>query len=203
MSYQHMFYGLDLARLQSTFGCRDEVFLEEVLEKQAEELADVDEFVGGDLDELEMPTAENALREIFAGSIGDYTNAAPMFGYVLKILCTHLGQPIGTDVACVRDHPFKSQLVAAGPPIPIPYDKTDFPEIGYLSLTEIPAEIARLDQAPHRAKRSFFLTLLNRLSGGIIGRQMSDEDVIQDMQAYRETLQEALTKRLSIVSFRH
>lgn len=126
-----------------------------------------------------------------------------MYGYVLKIICEHIGRPIGQDVAAVRDHPYKSQLETSGPPIPIPYTRADFPEIGYLSLADIPAEIQRIDAAPRKAKKSLLLTLLSLVSGGVVGRQMSDAETAEDMDAYRATLQEAVEKKVSVVSFRH
>lgn len=203
MGYQHAFYGIDLARLQALFGCRDQAVEEELLTKQAEELASINALFEQEPGSDEMPTAENAVREILSGEVGEYTHAAAVFGYVLKVLCEHFGQPLGADVACVRDQPFSSQLVASGPPLPIPYDRSDFPEIGFLAVADIPAELARLDRAPRRAKRSFVVSLIHWLSGGVIGRQMSDEETIEDMDAYRATLQESLERRLSLVSFRH
>jgi hypothetical protein len=118
-------------------------------------------------------------------------------------LCEHLGEMIGGDVAAVRDHPYKSKLVASGPPIPIPYDQGDFPEIGFLALADIPAEIQRIDAAPRRAKKSIVMWGLRLVSGGMVGREMNDEEVGEDMAAYREVLQQALDRGLSIVSFRH
>ena len=94
-------------------------------------------------------------------------------------------------------------MVASGPPIPIPYDTSDFPEIGFLALADIPEEIQRIDLAPKRATRSLALTLLAKLTGGLIGRQMSDQEAAADMEDYRATLQDALDKGLSIVSFRY
>jgi hypothetical protein len=202
MSYQHMFYGVDLGRLKKLYGSGDKAFAEELLKAQAESLADNDGFFEDGISGGNYPNSETAVREIIAGK-PKQNDAAAMYGYVLKIICEHIGQPIGEDVAAIRDHPYKSQLVASGPPIPIPYDLADFPEIGYLSLADIPAEMKRIDSAPKKAKKSLLLTLLSAISGGVIGRQMDDDDVVEDMNAYRATLQEALDKKVSIVSFRH
>lgn len=205
MSYQHMFYGVDMNRLKSIFGSGDEKLVAEVLQAQAEELAGNDSFfeVEDQTEAEQFPNSETALREIVAGKVRQDIEMAGMYGYVLKILCEHIGSPIGADVAAVRDHPYDSQLVASGPPIPIPYDRSDFSEIGFLALADIPAEIARIDAAPKRAKRSLLKSVLSSLSGGMVGRQMSAEDAAEDMAAYRETLTEAMDKGLSIVSFRH
>jgi hypothetical protein len=201
MGYQHMFYGLDLDRLRSIYGSKEEGFVAEILQAKGNDLAGNDQFFE-DYGE-DFPTSEQALREIVAGSIPQRQGAEAMYGYVLKIICEHFGRMIGEDVACVRDHPFKSQLVANGPPIPIPIDRADFPEIGHIALEDIPEEIKRLDAAPQRAKRSIKMAILRKLTGGVIGREMSDDDVAEDMAAYRATLEEARKKKLSIVSFRH
>ena len=103
----------------------------------------------------------------------------------------------------VADHPYASLLVESGPPIPIPYDKSDFPEIGFLSLAQIPNEIKRIDAAPRRPKRNLILSMLCLLTGGRAGRQMGKAEVAEDMAAYRKTLAEALDKNMAIVSFRH
>jgi hypothetical protein len=201
MSYQHMFYGLDLGRLQSIYGSGDEAFVAEVLQAKGGDLADNDEFFRDYVDDF--PTSETALREIVAGSIPKRDGTDALYGYVLRILCEHLGQSIGEDVAKVSEHPYKSRLVANGPPVPIPINPADFPEIGHLPLSEIPNEIKLLDATPRRARRSIKLAILRRLTGGIIGRQMSDDDLAEDMDAYRATLEEAQHKGVSIVSFRH
>jgi hypothetical protein len=200
-----MFYGLDLGKLQRLHGSNDEQFAAELLRTRTNDLQSNDEFFADmhDEDAGEEPLkSETALREILAGK-ANRSGAAAMYGYVLKIMCEHLGQSIGEDVAAVRDHPYRSQLVSSGPPIPMTYDGADFPEIGYLALADIPAEIQRIDAAPRKARKSLVLSLFSLFSGGMVGRQMSDDDVAEDMAAYRATLQEALDKKLSIVSFRH
>lgn len=202
MSYQHMFFGVDLDRVKNLYGSGNDAFAADLLNAQAEALENNDGFFEDSIEDGDFPNSETALRDILSGK-ANREGAAAMYGYVLKIICEHIGQPIGEDVAAVRDHPYKSQLVASGPPIPIAYDVSDFPEIGFLSLVDIPAEIKRIDSAPKKAKKSLFLTLLSSITGGVIGRQMSNEEAVEDMNAYRATLQEALDKKVSIVSFRH
>ncbi|MFM9966143.1 MAG: hypothetical protein ACKV2Q_33615 [Planctomycetaceae bacterium] len=204
MSYSHMFYGVDLTRLKAVYGSKDERLIADVLKERAEELQNNDGFFEDELEAGTIPNSEAALREIVAGTIRKYEGAEPLFGYVLKILCEHIGEFIGGgEVAAIRDHSYKSQLLASGVPIPIPYTGQNFPEIGFLASHEIPAELQRIDRAPPKAKRSFKMTLLSWLTRGLIGRQMSDAEAVEDMQAYRATLQAALDKGLSVVSFRH
>lgn len=200
MSYQHMFYGLDLDRLRSIYGSKDEAFVAEILKARAEDFSGEDE--DSEDEDGDFPTYQDALREIVAGSIRKRPGAEHVYGYVLKIICEHLGQWVGENVACVSDHPYRSQLVANGPPVHIPYNPADFPEIGHLPLSEIPGELRRLDAAPARAKRSLKMAILSKLLPGIF-RPMSDDDLAEDMAAYRATLEEARDKGLALVSFRH
>lgn len=202
MGYQHMFYGLDLQRLRSVFGSKDGAFIEEVLRAQADELENNDAFFEDRIAEGSFPNSEVALRKIVEGT-PEGNGAEAMYAYVLKILCEHLGVSLGADVYAIRDHPYDSKLAASGPPIPIPFDTSDFPEVGFLSIDEIPAEIARIDAAPKRASRSLKLSILSFLSRGLLGSQMSDEEAVEDMAHYREVLEEALSKNLAIVAFRH
>ncbi len=216
MGYQHMFYGLDLDRLNAVYGSGDEKLLAEVLQAHREDLEGNDGFFEDEIESGDCLNSETALRNIFAGKMeasGKDTpyGVAAVYGYVFKILCEHVGTSIGDDVAAVRDHPYQSKLVASGPPIPIPYDRQGAPQIGYLTLQEIPDEIKRIDAAPKRAIRTFQSVIVWPLLGWMISflmkgfrfRQMDDAATVRDMNAYRNTLQEALDKRLAVVSFRH
>lgn len=214
MGYSHMFYGLDLDRLRSIHGSGDEEFVAEFLRKRAEGSEDNDHSFEDEMEEEDEsedgagPSVETAIREIVAGAYGQYEHAESEYGYLLEAICEHLGEPIGGDVYAVRDHSYKSKLVASGPPIPIPYDKADFPEIGYLALADIPDEIKRIDAAPKRAGRTpvrlaILRFIVRRLTGWDICRPMDVEEAVEDMDAYRETLKEAIEKGLSVVSFRY
>lgn len=202
MGYSQTFFCVDLDRLRALHGSGDEALLEEIIASKGEALEDNDAFFEDEIEEGDCPDSVTALRDILSAKTRP-EGAEGVYAYTLGILCDHLGQVIGDEVYAVRDHPYRSQLVRSGPPIPIPYDRADFPEIGHLALADIPAEIARIDKAPPKAKTSLLLTILSSLSGGMIGKQMNDEEAVEDMAAYRATLQEALDKRLSVVSFRY
>jgi hypothetical protein len=204
MSYGHMFYGVDLDRLKAIYGSRDEKLIAELLKAQAKGIKDNDEWFEDEIRDEGFPTTKQALREIVLGTFGTYEGGEAMYGYALKIICEHIGHRVGADdVAEVAAHPYESQLVISGPPIPIPYDNSDFPEIGFLSLAQIPDEINRIDTAPKKARRSLSLGIVSVLTGGRVGRQMTREEVADDMAAYRRTLTEASDKKLAVVSFRH
>jgi hypothetical protein len=117
-----------------------------------------------------------------------------MYAYVLKIICEHIGKRIPSNVVCVYDHNYSSLLVASGSPIPLP-NPYDFPLIGFLSLSDIPKEIKRIDNPLTTAKPPLRQRLM---------RSQSDQGAIaEDMAEYREVLSKALKKGVSIVSFRH
>lgn len=198
-----MFYGVDLDRLKAIYGSKDDKLLTELLKVRAQDIKDNDEWFEDEIKDEGFPTTKQALRELIAGSFGNHEGGKAMFGYALKILCEHIGQRIGADdVADVSVHPYASQLVASGPPVPIPHDK-DGPEIGFLSLAQIPEEINRIDAAPKKARRSLFLTIVSVFTGGRVGRQMTNEEAAADIAAYRRALTEALDKKLAVVSFRY
>lgn len=210
MSYQHMFYGVDLDRLKAIYGSNNQTLLNEILQAKAEDLEGNDDFFDYAIEDGTSPNSETALRAIFAGE-SQPCEEPSLHGYVFKFLCEHVGTRFGEDVAEIQEHPYKSLLVASGPPIPIPYDRSSAPQIGHLSLQQIPDEIKRIDAAPRKAKRSFQSTVVLPILGWFVSlflkgfkfRQFDDESTVEDMNAYRNTLQEALDKGMSIVSFRH
>lgn len=65
MSYQHMFYGVDINRLKKLYGSSDEAFAADLLIAQAEAIANNDGFFE-DYDG-DIPSSETALRDILAG----------------------------------------------------------------------------------------------------------------------------------------
>ena len=124
MSYCHMFYAVDLKKLRSIAGSKD---------------PDLVEQIAGKADELDEEESD-ALTRIIMGDCEKDEDTEYLYGYALKAICEQIGEPVGGDVAAVRDHPYKSKLIANGPPIDIPYSGTDFPEIGYLSHAELAQE---------------------------------------------------------------
>lgn len=188
MSYSHMFYAVDLQRLRSIPGSKDDSLFNDILAN------------GDSLDDED----QDALKHIIAGECDNEPGTEYHYGYALKAICEHIGQMVGAEeVAAVRDHPYKSKLVANGPPIGIPYTQSDFPEIGYLAHSELEAELTLATKTKPKAKRTLLGFILRKISGGIVGREMSTEEVAEDMQAYANTLQECISRKCSLVSFRH
>jgi hypothetical protein len=188
MGYSHMFYAVDLPRLRSTFGSKDlELF--EAVAKSSESLTE---------EETE------ALREIIRGECRNEPGTEHLYGYALKAICGYLGEMLLVgDVAAVRDHPYRSKLVANGSPVAIPYTDGDFPEIGYLSSDDLAEEHRLATETEAEAKRSLGGFLLRKMTGGIAGREPNAEEVAEDMQEYAETLKECMNRKAALVSFRH
>jgi hypothetical protein len=212
MGSAHLFFRLDLERLRGLFGSSQDKFAREVLKKQAEDVEDNDLCFEDEINAGTCPDTKTALHEILAGK-PTQPRRTSMYGYTLKIICEHIGKQFGEEVGSVRDHPYESQLVRSGPPVPIPYDPGDFPQIGFLALADIQAEIDRLDAAPRilpppqpvsndasLAEMMAALKRTEKLSRAVFG---TNENLALDMDAYRKTLQEALKKRVDIVSFKH
>lgn len=181
MSYQHTFYAIDVDKLVGFYGTADDSLLETVISAKREELDDNDEFFEDEIDGGGCPGSAQALGELLILGAPSSKEHPAMYGYVLGILCDHLGEYLEEEIVCVGDHPYESRLTTSGPPLPIPYDKGDFPEIGYLASAEIPAEIERIDAAPG----------------------VDDEELAEDISNYRALLVTAQSKGLGIVSLRH
>src|SRR4029079_4918799 len=92
------------------------------------------------------PTQEEALRQIIAGKIKGPDWAGFQYGYVLELLCEHLGQILPNDdvIAFISDLEIPTALHESGPPIPIPTPR-DFPSIGYLTAGQVREEYERLN----------------------------------------------------------
>ena len=203
MSYAHMFYGVDVGRLRNLAGSHDETFLADFLADPPED------FEHASCCDL---TAEDALRRIVSGeSAGDGVEHAATYGYVLKAVCERLtgGELLNGEVACVRDLPLDLLLPGSGPPVPIPVD-SDFPEIGFLTAEQVPEELERLSAKPGRPKKPplrarFALWLLQKRLGVRLNslRTPSPGELEEEIAEYRSALEEARSKGLGVVSFRH
>ncbi|MEM6855646.1 MAG: hypothetical protein AAF593_14660 [Planctomycetota bacterium] len=200
MSYSHTFYAIDLERLRGLWGSDDQGFAGAFAEAMAEEIEDNDLFFEDAIDEDRCPDTKAALLHILAGDIPKPRGHEAMYGYTLGMLFDHLGTLIEcNDVYRVQSHPFASLLLRSGPPLPIPVDKGDFPEIGFVAKSDLDREINALDAAPRRAPRSIW----SKLTGGLVGGDMAEDELAEDMAAYREALAFCRERGQSLVSIRH
>jgi|GEM_PF-4530092 len=182
-----MFYGVDLDRLRSIPGSKDLKIFDAVNAHKSNRLDD---------------EHQDALKRIINGDVK--TEPKPyVYGYTLKAICECIGELIGCDVPAIRDHPYKSKLVANGPPIEIPVDKTNFPEIGYLAKSDLEGELRLVTTTKPKAKRTLVGLVLRKATGGAFGHEPDAEEIAEEMAEYAETLQKCIDKGLSVVSFRH
>ncbi len=221
MSHAHVFFRVDLQRLRALFGSQDDALARQILKKRADDIENIDLIFEDPIRDGSCPDAATALREILAGAPSQPRQPS-LYGCVLEILCEHIGRSCDDEVAVVRDHPYESQLVRSGPPIPIPYDPECFPQIGFLDLADIPAEIQRLEAAPRTkvpaaapailrpedfptkkdydvARRRALQQKLEKTSW-ILG---NDDALQRDMDCYHAILRDAVKKRSDLISFRH
>ena len=191
-----MFYSVDIAKLQSIFGSNDHTLLQAVLDENADDLDDNDGFFEGDGLAIDSRTA---MRNIFAGNVPtNDPSVAAMYGYVLKILCDHIGEFAGGDIYSTQILPMDSKLMSNGPPIPIPVDPGDFPEIGFLTAEGIVAEHdAALNALPADAP-GFFANMREYTH-----HELDEEELAEEIEAYQEILGELVNDGKGVVAFRH
>ncbi len=182
-----MFYAVDLDQLRQVAGSNDRELYDQIVAAA---------------DSLDKPERK-ALKQIIQGKCRHTPGDEYLYGYALKAICEHIGEMVGVDVGAVRDHPYKSQLIANGSPIDIPINTQDFPEIGYLAVDQLPREYYFATKTKPKGKWTLLGFLLRKLTSDMIGHEPSAEDIAEDMQAYAEALQECMDKNRSLVSFRH
>lgn len=196
MSYSVMFYAVDVPKLQAVYGSNDERLLKQVLKARSEDLDENDEFFEDYEVEVDSRTA---LRRIFSGEApqGDRSVAA-MYGYVLKILCEHLGQFVGGDLYSTRILPIESKLMENGPPIPIPVDPGDFPEIGHLTKEGILAEREAAAHPLPASSPHFFDNMKQHTH-----HALDADELLEEVETYWQVLDDLARRGLGTVAFRH
>jgi hypothetical protein len=144
MGYGTNAYAVDVDRLRSAFGCGDQELLREIETKHAKSFRRRDETFEDKVRDG-APTQGEALRQIIAGEIKGPDWAGFQYGYVLELLCEHLGRALDSDdlIAFISDLEIPTALNESGPPIPIPTPR-DFPSIGYLTAEQVREEYEHL-----------------------------------------------------------
>ncbi len=207
MGYSHTFYSVDIRQLKSLNGSNDKTLLNNVLSSQSNAIRENDAFFEDDIESGDVPDTATAIGEIIADDIREVDDGA-LYGYALKIICQHLGEPINVaEVADVADHPYESFLRKCGSPIWIP-DVSSFPEVGYLMFEAIEVELsvarkAKEQEPGNSAEDMTYGDALNLLSMYMKPGAVYDEDIRADVEAYIETLEAAQKLGKGIVSFRH
>ena len=200
-----MFYGVDLPRLRAAVGSGDDDLYGAVLAR----VEDPDGWRFSDRSPRDL------LRRLIDGdAAGDGPKYAADYGYLLKDLCEHLGGGqaafLDGECACVADLPYDLRLPDSGPPVEIPYDDIDFPEIGYLEPGELDAELDALDAPPGRPKkppwrlRVFAWVFKKRTGVTLRSLHVPDADeAAEEVEEYRLALNDAKARGTGLISFRH
>ena len=90
------------------------------------------------------------------------------------------------------------QSIFGNPPIPIPDDPGDFPEIGYLTREGI--ELERQAAAkPLPASSPHFFDNMKQFTH----HELDADELMEDIEAYREVLDELASRGTGTVAFRH
>lgn len=196
MSYSVMFYSVDIPKLQAIFGSNDDQLLQAVLDAQGDDLDDNDEF----FEDYELDIdSRTIMRNIFAGNVPtDDTSVAAMYGYVLKILCEHIGEFVGGDIYSTQILPMDSKLMSNGPPIPIPNDPSDFPEIGFLTAEGVVAKHDAAQNSLSPDDTGFFDNMRK-----FTHHELDAEELTEEIEAYQEVLKELAERGAGTVAFRH
>lgn len=180
MGYGTQLYGVDLAKLRDFYGSKNEATLAAIFESMAEQIADINDRFEDRIDDFDddWPMTEDVLAEICAGNC-IFDNAAPVYGYVLEILCRYFGEDIlDDDLGPLKMHPYKSALLEDKVPIPIPTSH-DFPGIGFIDPVDVSKELALVESTA----------------------KPDDEMLAEDTEIYRRALIRARDAGQSIVAF--
>jgi hypothetical protein len=184
MGYSVMFYSLDLPKLKAYFSSKDKAFFNLLLEKYTDDIEGHDESYADEIEEDGWPTMKDALKQILSGKLKVVEDAEFTYGYALKIICEEIGELMAIDglgVSDVRRVPFATAMMDNGPPIPIPPDTGDFPQVGHLSEEEVVRELAAFASVA----------------------EVADPYLNCEITGFRQILQDAAKAGKAVVAFRH
>jgi hypothetical protein len=208
LSYSLMPYYVDLQVLRAAVGGKDEALLAALAAARPElfaEEADPDE------DEVALGTA---VRHLVMGD-PPAGGSAHQYGYALKELCEHLGEPAESDCweairwDVIAATGMDEILTRTGPPVPLP-PNDDFPRIGHLSAEEARTQAARFDAGPvqtlapsgRKSRRGFREWLLDRLLRGLTRRDpLTADDLRELLDEYAGWLRKAAAEGKGLVFF--
>jgi hypothetical protein len=180
MGYRTLSYGVDIDRLRSAFGSRDEAMLGEIEREFADQFRDNDRWFSDEIGRG-APSLREALAQIARGEITGGEATGFQYGYALELLCKRLGHELDNDdlIEFVDDLEIPTGLLSSGPPLPIP-PPLDFPAIGFLTADQVRDEYARLE-----------------------GLDLShdDKDIEAAREEFRSYLRQASERGLGIVTF--
>ena len=180
MGYGTLVYGVDIARLRSTYGSQDQTLLKEMEREYADDLRQNDERFRDEIRRGAPPLRE-ALAQIVRGKITGKQGTEFQYGYAVELLCKHLGRPLENEdlIEFVDDLEIPTGVLSSGPPLPIP-PPLDFPVIGFLTAEQVREEYAQLKDQDF---------------------SHDDEDIEAAREEFRSYLRQANDQGLGIVVF--
>lgn len=177
MGYYTHLYAVDLQELRGFCATPGEDALAALFQSKNSEIEDNDDRFESEIDE-DWPMTADAIAEIMTGNCvpGDH---ASMYGYALEIICSHFGEYLNNDeLGSLRYQLYESKLLETRSPVPMPLSD-NFPSIGYLEANEVGIELEQL------------------VSAGL----PSDEEVAEDAEVLRNSLERALEGKVGVISF--
>jgi hypothetical protein len=208
MSYSLMPYAVDLQRLRSAVGSKDEALLAEIQEANPATFADDDP----DEDEISVG---GALRDLIMGH-APVVVSAHQYGYALKVLVEHLGEWLPSDMwegitwRVLQTTGMGDLLQNSGSPIPLPKMDDGFPVFGHLTAERVKELASKLGDTPpttvdlsgKKKRRGLQEWLVDKVVEKITHRSMpGDEDLVECMEEYAGWLREAAAKGQALVFF--
>jgi hypothetical protein len=179
MSYVLTAYIVDIPKLKSVIGSKDESIVETIIEENPETFEDEEEF---DDDVL----LSEALRHLIMDEERN-SDEAHQYGYALREICGHCGELQGSDAwngvrwAAVEECGLVELMTKTGPPVELP-PNDDGPHIGHLRREQIRDH---LQAAQKRAEKAH------------------DSDARSLLKEYSAWLEEAASRNLDLVFFYH
>jgi hypothetical protein len=136
-------FAIDIDRLRAVFGSKDAALVAAVKAKQAAAFARNRKWFGSEIEDGAL-TLEVALDEIVAGKITGDRSSGFQYGNATELLCVQLGEELESEcLGSLTDLELETGLQTSGSPLPTPAPE-DFPEIGFLTSTQVHAELAQL-----------------------------------------------------------
>lgn len=185
MSVQLTGYAVDLERIRSVVGCRNDDLLRDLIARNRPDLDQLNEWF--DFEFEGQPTIDDALGLIVSGDLPQIEPMNAQYGYALEVLCRTYGTALypdrlaQLDLAWLYEQPELDELGSGPGPLrglmPMPIE---LPGIGCIDAPDVQAKLALALSA---------------------GATTSDPDAPECYEEYASWLRTALERKASLVSF--
>jgi len=181
MGYSTVFYAIDLSRLRSALGSKDEHLLQAIAKANSDQIEESNEWFEDEIDEG-APSLSDALRQLVMGEPLD-DDSGFMYAYATELLVSHLGERLDVDdIGWVSDLKLDSPLdLDHRIPVEIP-QPADFPSFSHLTRDELQPQLETIQR--------------------VMQADTTDEDGLNDLrQELHDALHHARKKKLDVVTF--